>query len=148
MKKLLCLFVFTFNAIIINAQSFDFTYDHYAVIVKDVDKSADFYANILKLKETPHPTLKKGFRWFIVSGNSQIHLIQKENPEFTKSKSVHLCLATQNLDVFTDHLKQNNVPYFDWPGKENAITLRADGVKQIYFQDPDGYWIEVNNAKH
>jgi hypothetical protein len=22
----------------------------------------------------------------------------------------------------------------------------ADGVKQIYFQGPDGYWIEVNNG--
>ena len=22
-----------------------------------------------------------------------------------------------------------------------------DGVKQIYFKDPDGYWIEINDAR-
>jgi lactoylglutathione lyase len=27
----------------------------------------------------------------------------------------------------------------------NKINIRADGVKQIFFQDPDGYWIEVNS---
>jgi catechol-2,3-dioxygenase len=26
--------------------------------------------------------------------------------------------------------------------------VRPDGVKQIYFQDPEGYWIEINDDKH
>ena len=147
MKKLLLLILLVHCASGFS-QEFNFQYDHYAVIVKDSDKSADFYGTILKLKETPHPTLAKGFRWFIINDNFQIHLIQKENPEYKKHKSVHLCLATPNLSKFTDHLKAHNITYFDWPGNENQITLRADGVKQIYFQDPDGYWIEVNNAKH
>jgi lactoylglutathione lyase len=33
------------------------------------------------------------------------------------------------------------------PGEKMAITNRVDGVKQIYFKDPDGYWIEINDAK-
>jgi lactoylglutathione lyase len=24
--------------------------------------------------------------------------------------------------------------------------VRSDGVKQIFVQDPDGYWIEINDA--
>jgi lactoylglutathione lyase len=44
-------------------------------------------------------------------------------------------------------LKKANIPFEDWAGKSGAITLRVDGVKQIYFQDPDGYWIEINDAK-
>ena len=39
-----------------------------------------------------------------------------------------------------------NVTYSDWPGTPNTINIRADGIKQIFFQDPDGYWIEVNNV--
>ncbi len=29
----------------------------------------------------------------------------------------------------------------------NSITTRVDNVKQIWLQDPDGYWIEINDAK-
>ena len=36
--------------------------------------------------------------------------------------------------------------YSDWPGNSGKINIRADGVKQIYFQDPDGYWLEVNSV--
>ncbi len=147
MKRAILLFLIL-KCFSVCSQEFNFQYDHYSVIVKDSDKSAEFYSSILKLKETPHPTLAKGFRWFIINNNSQIHLIQKENPEYKKHKSVHLCLATQNLKDFITHLKENNITYYNWPGTKNAITVRADGVQQIYFQDPDGYWIEINDAKH
>ncbi|CAN5363211.1 hypothetical protein BH20ACI2_BH20ACI2_08210 [soil metagenome] len=43
-------------------------------------------------------------------------------------------------------LDDAKIIYSDWPGAVNKITERADGVKQMYFQDPDGYWIEVNSA--
>ncbi|MGB7395978.1 MAG: VOC family protein [Pricia sp.] len=130
------------------AQSFDFDFDHFAIVVEDVDDSADFYANVLNLKETPHPDKKPGFRWFVVNGKSQIHLIQKEFAPFEKNKSMHLCLATQDLDGMIQHLEKNKIPYSDWPGKKNAVTDRSDGIRQIYIQDPDGYWIEINTVKH
>jgi len=149
MKKLILFLAFTLiTSKSTIAQTFDFQYDHYSIIVTDVAKSADFYANILGLEETPHPDKAPGFRWFIVRGNSQIHLIQKDVAQFEKNKTLHLCLATQNLDGFIAHLKKNNIAFSDWPGKENGISLRSDGVRQIYIQDPDGYWIEINTAKH
>ncbi|MDO6518072.1 VOC family protein [Zobellia uliginosa] len=149
MKNLfLSLFLATGAALSVQAQTFDFKIDHFALVVEDSDVSADFYANILKLEETPHPDKKPGFRWFIVSGNSQIHLIEKDFAPFEKNKSMHLCLSTQDLDGMIAHLEKNKVPYWDWPGKENAVTLRSDGVRQIYIQDPDKYWIEINTAKH
>ncbi len=130
------------------AQTFDFKIDHFAIVVDDVDKSATFYGEILRLTETPHPDKKPGFRWFVVNGSSQIHLIQKEFTPFEKNKSMHLCLATKDLKGIIAHLEKNNISYSDWPGEKNAITLRADGVQQIYLQDPDGYWIEINTAQH
>ncbi|MFS4468452.1 VOC family protein [Maribacter sp. 2210JD10-5] len=130
------------------AQSFNFQFDHFAIVVEDVDKSANFYGNVLKLKEVPHPDKKPGFRWFTVNGNSQVHLIQKEFAPFEKNKSMHLCLATQDLEGVIKHLEAEGITYSDWPGKENSVTLRTDGVKQIYIQDPDDYWIEINTAEH
>ncbi|WP_394749288.1 VOC family protein [Spongiimicrobium salis] len=147
MKKLIAasLFIYTLT---LPAQSFNFKYDHFSMVVDDVDRSAAFYGEVLNLKETPHPDNSPGFRWFIVNGNSQIHLIQKEFTPFEKNKSMHLCLATENLDAFIAHLKKKGVVFYDWPGKKNSITNRSDGVKQIYIQDPDGYWVEVNDAQH
>lgn len=148
MKKLVFVLLLTVNCLLINAQSFDFQYDHYSFIVKDLDKVGDFYANVLQLEEISHPSATSGFRWFKVNGNSQVHLIGKDSVAMEHSKSVHLCLATQNLDGLIEHLNAKNIPFSDWPGKENAITNRADGVRQIYIKDPENNWIEINTAMH
>ena len=132
----------------IHAQDFDFQIDHSSLIVNNLDTTADFYSNILKLKEIPHPDKAPGFRWFQVQGNSQLHLIYKDTVVMKKHKSMHLCLSTPNLETFIKHLEDNNIEYEDWPGTKGAVTLRSDGVRQIYLTDPEGYWIEVNNAKH
>jgi lactoylglutathione lyase len=48
---------------------------------------------------------------------------------------------------FIEKLKANKIEFENWPGEKGAVTTRVDGVKQIYFKDPDGYWIEINDAK-
>ena len=147
MKYLFSL-LFTVNCLLLTAQSFELQYDHYSFIVKDLEKTGDFYEHILNLKEIPHPSASSGFRWFNIHGNAQLHLIGKDSVPMKHSKSVHLSLATQNLEEFIVHLRANNVPFWDWPGKESAISNRADGVKQIYIKDPENNWIEINTAVH
>lgn len=147
MKKLiLLLFICYFSNSY--TQDFDFQYDHYSFVVTDLKKTGDFYANILKLKEIPHPSASKGFRWFSIHGNSQLHLIEKDSVIRQNNKSIHLCLATKNLDGLISYLEEKNVPYWDWPGKKNAVTDRADGVRQIYIKDPEENWVEINTAAH
>ena len=131
-----------------NAQDFDFHYDHYSFVVQDLKKVGDFYADVLKLEEIPHPSDPDGFRWFRIRGNSQLHLIGKDTVIRQENKSVHLCLSTAKLETFIEHLNSKNVPFWDWPGQKGAITNRADGVKQIYLLDPEKNWVEINNAKH
>ena len=130
------------------SKDFDFYFDHQSLVVTDLVKTGDFYRDILKLKEIPHPDKKPGFRWFQIRGNSQLHLIKKDIIEFKKDKSIHLCLSTQNLELMIEHLIANEVDFYNWPGQKGSVTDRSDGVKQIYIQDPDGYWIEINTAKH
>ncbi len=50
-----------------------------------------------------------------------------------------------DIDSFINHLNNAVINYEDSRGTKNAVTVRADGIKQIYFTDPDGYWIEINN---
>ena len=147
MKKLLLsiILIGSFHAY---SQSFDFQFDHQSIVVKDVNVSADFYGNILGMKETQHPDNPSNIRWFVVNGNSHVHLIEREFEPFEKNKSMHLCLSTQDLEGVIAHLEKNNITYWDWPGKKNAVTTRKDNVRQIYIQDPDEYWIEINTAVH
>src|SRR5690606_18692079 len=130
-----------------HAQSFDFNIDHSSLIVNNLDATADFYADILQLEEIPHPDRAPGFRWFSIDGSSQLHLMYKDSVVMKKHTSMHLCLSTQKLENFIEHLKASNIEYEDWPGKKGSVTHRSDGVRQIYLQDPEGYWIEVNNAR-
>lgn len=62
------------------------------------------------------------------------------------NKAVHLGLTTANFKTFVAYLEDKKITYYDWPGKVNTVNIRADGVKQIFFQDPDGYWLEVNSS--
>jgi len=44
--------------------------------------------------------------------------------------------------LYLDELK---IKYSDWLEAPYKVHIRKDGIRQIYFQDPDGYWIEVND---
>lgn len=130
------------------SQDFRLTYDHFALEVMDLKEVGDYYRNVLLLEEIPHPSEPEGFRWFRISGNTQLHLIRKERVPLQDRKSEHLCLSVSDLGAFINHLEKKEVPYWDWPGKKGAVTLRADGVSQIYLQDPEKNWVEINTAKH
>ncbi len=133
---------------LLNAQDFNFTYDHFALEVQDLKKVGDYYSEVLLLEEIPHPSEPMGFRWFRIHGNTQLHLIGKDTVPVENRKSEHLCLSVSDLEAFIRHLEKSNVPYWDWPGKPGAVTLRADGVRQIYLKDPESNWIEINTVEH
>lgn len=116
------------------------------MIVEDLSITGDFYEDVLGLQEIPHPANAEGFRWFSIDGAAQLHLIRKDLVSPEKNKSVHLCLSTSKLSSFINYLKENKIDFWDWPGELGAITNREDGVQQIYLKDPEGNWVEINNA--
>ena len=73
--------------------------------------------------------------------------IEQQNESNSSVPLLNTPFTVSSVDDFIKVLKQNNVVFEDWQGKQNSVTLRVDGVKQIYFEDPDGYWIEINDAK-
>ena len=81
-----------------------------------------------------------------LGADKELHLISTINEPFTINKAIHFALTTPDFDSFITQLKSHNISFSDWPGISNKITIRADGIKQVYLQDPDGYWIEVNSS--
>ncbi|HEX2608271.1 MAG TPA: VOC family protein [Flavisolibacter sp.] len=121
--------------------------NHIAVYVTDLKKSTDFYQHIIGLDTIPEPFHDGKHTWFSIGGNSHLHLIAGAVAPTFHDKNGHLCFSVPSVDAFVSQLVKAGIAYEDWPGKPQSITTRVDGVKQIYFKDPDGYWIEINDAK-
>ena|SRR5689334_14896888 len=126
--------------------TFQLTLNHVALSVKDVNLAAEFYGGVLKFQEITNKTKVDGIRWFSLGEGKELHLISTIKENVLVNRAVHLAMTTPNFDSFVKMLEQKNVAYSDWPGVPNKINIRADGIKQIFFQDPDGYWIEVNSV--
>jgi len=118
--------------------------NHIAVYVEDLAESQSFYSNIIGLEEIEEP-FKDGLHVWYKLGSSQLHLIEGEWKETSINKNNHLCFSIEDMDSFIENLKAKKVPFENWLGEKGKITQRVDGVKQIYFQDPNGYWVEVND---
>lgn len=132
---------------ITNAQSITPSLNHIAVYVYDLKVSTDFYQNIIHLDTVPEPFHDGRHTWFKINGNScKLHLIQGAKSITAHDKNNHLCFSVGSLREFIAVLNSNHIAFENWLGEPNAVTLRVDGVKQIYFKDPDGYWVEVNDA--
>ncbi len=122
-------------------------FNHFALSVKDADKSAEFYKNTLNLLEITNRTEINGIKWLSLGEGKELHLVSALKDEIKINKAVHLALNTSQFDLLIAKLKSMEIEYSDWPGNLNKINIRADGIKQVYFQDPDGYWIEVNSVE-
>ena len=123
-------------------------FNHQALLVNDLNQSGDFYNNILGFEEIEVGAGQNPpKRWFKSDDGMEIHLISTKEKLTSIPKGVHMAFSVKNFDLFINNLKGNNITYGNWRGDENQIQLRNDGYKQIFFQDPQGYWIEVNNIK-
>jgi catechol 2,3-dioxygenase-like lactoylglutathione lyase family enzyme/ketosteroid isomerase-like protein len=148
-KKLLLIHSLVFCTILAHAQTpaeFQVSFNHMAFPVKNLQASVDFYTHVLHLKEITNRTTKPNIRWLSLGDGKELHLISEVNEPVTVNKAVHLALSTANIQEVVSHLKERKIAFSDWAGIPNTLNTRADGVKQIYFQDPNGYWIEVNNG--
>ncbi|MBL0358501.1 MAG: VOC family protein [Chitinophagaceae bacterium] len=130
-----------------SAQPIHPTLNHIAVYVHNLQKSTAFYQNMLHLDTIPEPFHDGRHSWFSIGPKSHLHLIQGAAAITAHDKNGHLCFSVASLKDFIAVLKQNNIEYENWRGEKYAVTHRVDGVDQIYFKDPDGYWLEINDAK-
>ncbi|HEY0272236.1 MAG TPA: VOC family protein [Chitinophaga sp.] len=121
--------------------------NHIAVYVYDLAKSTAFYTKIMQLDTIPEPFHDGRHTWLRIGAHSQLHLIQGAAGITEHDINSHLCFCVPDINVFMQHLEANHIPYGNWAQNSHTPTLRPDGVKQIYFKDPDGYWLEVNDDK-
>lgn len=124
--------------------------DHVALIVQDVDRSRQFYAEVLGMTEAARPeTFTFPGAWFR-SGSAEVHLIGEAEAgraaiiqpayyerELSRGYLPHVAFEVPDLVAARQHLEQCDVPLVGGPNS------RGDGVTQLYIRDPDGYVVEL-----
>jgi lactoylglutathione lyase len=142
------LFLCMLSGILNNAHAQDgVKADHTALFVKDLAKSATFYKDVMGLKEISEPFHDAKHVWLRTGEHSQLHLIQGATEVTQHDINSHFAYSVNNLADFTKHLDEMHVKYGNWKQDSKTPQLRPDGVKQVYLQDPDNIWIEVNDDK-
>ena len=121
--------------------------NHIAVYVVDLKISTAFYKDIVGLDTIPEPFHDGRHTWFSVGVKSHLHVISGATSKTEHDKNAHLCFSVPSVADFIKVLDKNKIEYENWAGQKMAVTNRVDGVKQIYFKDPDGYWVEINDAR-
>ncbi|WP_153798274.1 VOC family protein [Foetidibacter luteolus] len=121
--------------------------NHVAIYVVDLQKSGNFYMNILGLDTIPEPFHDNKHIWLRIGPGASMHIIQGADVPKEYYKNNHTCFSVESVTDFIETLKKHSIPFEDVSGNQMVYSKRIDGVKQIWLRDPDGYWLEINDAK-
>lgn len=129
------------------SESFNLTLQHTTLVVTNFKASKEFYTEILGLKDLKADWLPENQMFLSLGDNLELHVGEVEGVEIKPSNFNHFAISTNDLDGYLKLLASKGVDHYSLGGAEkNFIQKRPDGVRQTFIQDPDGYWIEINDA--
>jgi len=121
--------------------------NHVAIYVVDLQKTKAFYNDMFQLDTIPEPFHDGKHAWYSIAPGVAMHVIQGADSPKKYYQNNHICFSVQSVEAFVQKLRAAQMQWYNANGNAGVITTRIDGVKQIWVTDPDGYWIEVNDAK-
>jgi lactoylglutathione lyase len=122
-----------------------FRINHIAIYVMDLQRSKDFYMGLLHLDSIPEPFHDNKHAWLNLGGGASLHIIEGADQAKQYFQNNHLCLSTNNFNDFKASVEAKELTYYNAAGEKGKTTHRIDGFNQLWIQDPDGYWVEINN---
>lgn len=122
-------------------------FNHLTVYVTDLARSTKFYRFVMLQDTIPEPFHDGRHTWFKITEHGELHVVSGAKEDIPHDINVHLAFSVPDLQDFKKHLDLMGMKYGNWAGDQGKIQVRPDKINQIYLQDPDGYWIEVNDDK-
>jgi lactoylglutathione lyase len=121
--------------------------NHLAIYVVNLQKTDAFYSSVFQLDTIPEPFHDGKHTWYSIAPGVAMHVIQGAPNPKEYYQNNHMCFSVASVDGFVQKIRAQHISWVNAQGVAGQITSRVDGVKQIWVNDPDGYWIEVNDAK-
>ena len=123
--------------------------DHITIVSDDLEKSRQFYVDLLGMVQLDRPDFGFPGMWFL-AGTTMIHLnIAGENsgrPGFpdmgaiSPSQGLHYAFLVDDCDAAAERMAEAGYQLFDGP------RSRPDGARQFYIRDPDDHLVEICSA--
>ncbi len=120
--------------------------DHVTLIVKDLERSRQFYVDVLGMQDVERPGFSFRGKWF-QAGSTQIHLIlehEESGPagfalshDKPTTRNHHLAFEVDDSHQAAQHVAESGVEVL-WGPKR-----RPDGAIQTFIADPDGHIVEL-----
>ena len=122
-------------------------FSHVACNVGDVDRSRDFYENVIGLKTIPRPKVNIPGEWYGI-GSNQLHLIGGERRKGEIDPTgPHMAVHVEDLEETKKTLTEMGIPYLDQSAMRGVLNMNAETLqlagRQIWVLDPDGNVIEL-----
>ena len=121
--------------------------DHIALVVRDVGGTAVFYKSAFGFAELKTPFAGGGgVVWLDMGNGTALHIFGGLKQPVTDARERHIAITVADMSRVTNFLRSKGIAWQDFDGTLNEMQTRPDGVRQMFFRDPDGYWVEVNDA--
>ena len=124
--------------------------DHVVITVKDLNKTIDFYTNILgmKLEKFLSSLDNNKIRYAVSFGSQKINIHEEKKPIKPNalnpsSGSMDICFISKNkINDWVHHLVKKGINIEIGPEKK---TGALGSILSIYIRDPDFNLIEISN---
>jgi len=111
--------------------------NHVAIHVENVEKSCEFYSNVLKLEPMPRPAFDFPGAWFRLGSQQELHIIgRRDLPVHSHNRGNHFALQADDLGPWVQHFQTFGIEL-------RGPVRRPDGATQVFLSDVDGHVIEL-----
>src|ERR1700749_474621 len=125
------------------------TLQHFTIEPSDLERTKDFYCDVLGLENGDRPPLGFPGYWLYSGGVPTVHLLgarqpgpgARVRPEGVKMDDTgrldHIAFAATGFDSMRQRLRDKGVQF-----RENIVP--RSGAAQLFLFDPDGVGVELN----
>ena len=117
--------------------------DHVTVITNNLEKTKDFYINILGMQvDYNRPPFKFDGLWLSLNQRAVVHVVVKSKHEVEKNTAPtldHIAFKANNINNIKKNLQKYSIPYEEKVTPDNKIS-------QIFISDPNKIKIELSKT--
>lgn len=112
--------------------------NHFTVLSKDLEKSKNFYIEVLGLTEGYRPPFAFPGAWLYAGDQAILHIMAgKPMPANAAGVIDHMAFTATNLQATVDCLKRHGIQY-------DLHRLKELEIWQLFCHDPDGARVELD----